>query len=130
MSTQTLFEALQAIPDHRTRKGRRFSLATILTISLAAMLSGADDLMAIYRWGRRLSPAALQALGADKKRRRAPCHATCHYVFQALSAKDLQAALGVLVRAEGGLDMSPSSLPRPSRLAGASRGQTPARQPA
>ena len=103
MSTQTLFEALQAIPDHRTRKGRRFSLATILTISLAAMLSGADDLMAIYRWGRRLSPAALQALGADKKRRRAPCHATYHYVFQALSAKDLQAALGVLVRAEGGL---------------------------
>ena len=103
MSTQTLFEALQAIPDHRTRKGRRFSLATILTISLAAMLSGADDLMAIYRWGRRLSPAALQALGADKKRRRAPCHATWHYVFQALSAKDLQAALGVLVRAEGGL---------------------------
>ena len=103
MSTLTLFEALQAIPDHRTRKGRRFSLATILTISLAAMLSGANDLMAIYRWGRRPSPAALQALGADKKRRRAPCHATYHYVFQALAAKDLQTALGVLVQVDGGL---------------------------
>ena len=103
MSTTTLFEALSAIPDHRTKKGRRFPLATILTISLAAMLSGADDLMAIFRWGRRLSPQALQALGADKKRRRAPCHATYHYVFQALSADDLRRALGVLVDTKGGL---------------------------
>ena len=94
MSTTTLFDALSAIPDHRTKKGRRFPLATILTISLAAMLSGADDLMAIFRWGRRLSPLALQALGASKKRKKAPCHATYHYVFQALSADDLRRALG------------------------------------
>ena len=103
MTTTTLFDALSAIPDHRTKKGRRFPLATVLTIALAAMLSGADDLMAIFRWGRRLSPQALQALGADKKRRRAPCHATYHYVFQALSADDLRRALGVLVDTKGGL---------------------------
>ena len=103
MTTTTLFDALSAIPDHRTMKGRRFPLATILTIALAAMLSGADDLMAIFRWGRRLSPQALQALGASKKRKKAPCHATYHYVFQALSADDLRAALGVLVNTEGGL---------------------------
>ena len=59
MAATTLFEALQAIPDHRTRKGRRFSLATVLTIALTAMLSGADDLLAIARWGRRPSPQAL-----------------------------------------------------------------------
>ena len=99
----TLLEALQSIPDHRTRKGRRFPLATIVLIALAAMLSGANDLMAISRWGRRLSPKALQALGADKKRRRAPCHATYHYVFQSISAADLTAALGALVNVEGGL---------------------------
>ena len=99
----TLLEALQAIPDHRTKKGRRFSLPTILLISLAAMLSGANDLMAIYRWGRRLSPKALQALGADKKRKKAPCHATYHYVFRSISTAELTAALGVLVKAEGGL---------------------------
>lgn len=99
----TLLEALQSIPDHRTRKGRRFPLATIVLIALAAMLSGANDLMAISRWGRRLSPKALQALGADKKRRRAPCHATYHYVFQSISAADLTAALGALVKVDGGL---------------------------
>lgn len=103
MNVPTLFDALQSIPDHRTRKGRRFPLATILAISLAAMLSGANDLMAIFRWGRRLSPKALQALGADKKRKKAPCHATYHYVFQSLSEADLRAALGVLVKSADGL---------------------------
>ncbi len=89
MTTGTLYTALQSIPDHRTKKGRRFPLAAILAISIAAMLSGANDLISIFRWGRRLSPKALQALGVDKKRKKAPCHATYHYVFQAISADDL-----------------------------------------
>ena len=103
MSAGTLFGALESIPDHRTKKGRRFPLAAILAISVAAMLAGANDLMAIFRWGRRLSPKALQALGVDRKRRKAPCHATYHYVFQSISADDLAKALGCLVRSEGGL---------------------------
>jgi DDE_Tnp_1-associated len=103
MTTATLFAALETIPDHRTKKGRRFPLAAIVTIALAAMLSGANDLMAIARWGRRLSPTALQALGVPEKRKRAPCHATYHYVFQSISADDLKAALGTLVNTDGGL---------------------------
>ena len=67
------------------------------------MLSGANDLMAIFRFGRRLSPKALQALGVDKKRRKAPCHATYHYVFQAIAADDLAKALGSLVKVDRGL---------------------------
>ena len=103
MTPPTLFDALAAMPDHRTKKGRRFPLAAIVTIALTAMLSGANDLMSIARWGRRLSPKALQALGVDKKRRQAPCHATYHYVFQSISAADLKAALGTLVNADAGL---------------------------
>jgi hypothetical protein len=34
------------MPDHRTRKGRRFPLAALIMISLAAILSGANDLRA------------------------------------------------------------------------------------
>jgi hypothetical protein len=75
----------------------------IVAISLCAMLSGANDLMAIFRFGRRLSPKALQALGLDKKRRKAPCHATYHYVFQSIAADDLAKALGSLVKVERGL---------------------------
>jgi DDE_Tnp_1-associated/Transposase DDE domain len=103
MTTPTLFAVLSAMPDHRTKKGRRFPLAALVMISLAAMLSGANDLMAVFRWGRRLSPKALQALGVDPKRKKAPCHATYHNVFQAISADDLRAALGSLVKTDGGL---------------------------
>ena len=103
MVSGTLFEALSAMPDRRTRKGRRYPLAAIVAISLAAMLSGANDLRAIFRWGRRLSPKALEALGVDAKRKTAPCHATYHYVFQGISAEDLAKALGGLVDVRGGL---------------------------
>jgi len=103
MAQGTLWVALQGIKDHRTRKGRRFPLPAIIAISLCAMLSGANDLMAVFRFGRRLSPKALQALGVDKKRRKAPCHATYHYVFQSIAADDLVKALGSLVKVDCGL---------------------------
>jgi hypothetical protein len=103
MAEGTLWVALQGIEDHRTKKGRRFPLPAIIAIALCAMLSGANDLRAIFRWGRRLSPKALQALGIDKKRKKAPCHATYHYVFQSIAADDLVRALGSLVTVVHGL---------------------------
>ena len=97
----TLWQALEELPDRRTKKGRRYALSSIVGISLAAMLSGSNDLMSIFRWGRRLSPKALKALGIERKS--APCHATYHYVFQSIAAEDLQRALGALVNAAGPL---------------------------
>ena len=97
----TLWEALEGLPDRRTLKGRRYSLASIVALSLAAMLSGANDLRAIYRWGRRLTPKGLQMLGIE--RGRAPCHATYHYVFRSISATDLERSLGALVAEDGPL---------------------------
>lgn len=91
----TLWTALEELPDRRTAKGRRYSLASIVGLSFAAMLSGANDLRAIYRWGRRLTPKGLSMLGIE--RGRAPCHATYHYVFRSIAAADLERALGVLV---------------------------------
>lgn len=91
----TLWSALEGLPDRRTRKGRRYSQASIVMLSLAAMLSGANDLRAIFRFGRRLTPKGLEMLGIT--RGRAPCHATYHYVFKSISSDDLRQALGVLV---------------------------------
>ena len=56
---QTLWEVLGTITDRRGRKGRQFALQAILAIAIAAMLAGANDLRAIFRWGRRLKPEAL-----------------------------------------------------------------------
>jgi DDE family transposase len=86
-----LWDQLERLPDHRTLKGRRYALAAIVGISLAAMLSGANDLMAIFRWGRRLTPKGLAAFGIGHGR--APCHATYHYVFRSIAAADLERAL-------------------------------------
>lgn len=88
----TLWEALESVPDRRTKKGRGYALASIAGLPLAAMLAGANDLLAIHRFGRRLTPKGLEMLGI--KRRKAPCHSTYHYVFRSIAASDLETALG------------------------------------
>ena len=88
--TRTLWEALGAIADRRGRKGRQLALQGVLGIAIAAMLAGANDLRAIFRWGRRLKPEALALFGLG----RAPCHATYHYVFRSLEGDALATALG------------------------------------
>ena len=90
--TRTLWEALADVPDGRGRKGRQIPLQALLALSIAAMLSGADSLIAIFRWGRRLKPEALQMLGFDDSA--APCHATYHYVFRSIDGDALAAVLG------------------------------------
>jgi hypothetical protein len=90
--TRTLWDALHGIEDRRGRKGRQYKLQSLLGISIAAMLAGANDLIAIFRWGRRLKPEALALLGIVDGV--APCHATFHYFFKSLDADALAAALG------------------------------------
>jgi hypothetical protein len=90
--TRTLWDALCGIEDRRGRKGRQYKLQSLLGISIAAMLAGANDLIAIFRWGRRLKPEALALFGIDDGV--APCHATFHYFFKSLDADALAAALG------------------------------------
>src|SRR3954467_8620630 len=53
---RTLWEALRGTPDRRGAKGRPSPLRSVLTLSLAAMLAGGNDLCSIFRRGRRLSP--------------------------------------------------------------------------
>jgi hypothetical protein len=87
---RTLWEAFGEIPDRRGAKGRRYPLRSVLALALAAMLAGANDLRAIFRWGRRLPTEALYLLGLE----RAPCHATYHYFFKALDVAAAERVLG------------------------------------
>ena len=95
--TRTLWDVLNSIADRRGRKGRQLPLPAILAIAIAAMLAGANDLRAIFRWGRRLTPEALALFGIE----RAPCHATYHYVFKSLDGDVLAKALGEFARGNG-----------------------------
>jgi DDE_Tnp_1-associated len=96
--TRLLWDALGEVPDRRGRQGRQYELRSVLGIALAAMLAGANDLRAIWRWGRRLRPEALRLFGIESGR--SPCHATYHYFFQGLDADALVATLGRYARGE------------------------------
>ena len=90
--TRTLWDALGEVPDRRGRKGRQIPLPALLAVAIAAMLSGSDSLISIFRWGRRLRPEALHLLGFEDGA--APCHATYHYVFRSLDGDALARVLG------------------------------------
>jgi len=98
---RTLWDALGEIEDRRGRKGRQYGLQSVLGISIAAMLAGSNDLIAIFRWGRRLKPEALRLFGIESGK--APCHATYHYFFQALDADAVSRTLGAFARGEAAL---------------------------
>ncbi len=90
--TRTLWGALGDVPDRRGLQGQQYRLQSLLGISIGAMLAGANDLRAIFRWGRRLKPEALRLLGIEDGK--APCHATYHYVFKSLDGDALATVLG------------------------------------
>ncbi|MGH6852495.1 MAG: transposase family protein [Methylocella sp.] len=60
---RTLWDALGEIEDRRGRQGRHYELRSILGIAVGAMLAGSNDLLSIFRWGRRLKPEALKLFG-------------------------------------------------------------------
>jgi len=95
-----LWDILGKVPDHREASGRRFSLQSVLAVTLAAMLAGRTGLAGVARWGRKLTRKGLEAFGIDRKK--APCHATYHNVFKGLNIEALEAALAWWVR--GGVE--------------------------
>lgn len=62
-SPANLVAVFACIPDPRRPHGRRFPLAAILTLAVAALLSNHLSVLAIAQWGKRQSPAVLAALG-------------------------------------------------------------------
>lgn len=92
---QTLWEVLGTFVDRRGRKGRQYPQQGLLALAIAAMLAGANDLRAIFRWGRRLKPEALALFGLKK----APCHSQWFYFFRSLDGDALSAKLGAFALA-------------------------------
>ena len=70
--TNSLWQPLVSVPDHRRAEGKRYPLASLLLIAIAAMLSDRRDQLGIVRWGRRLCPEAFLAIGITRDRVPAP----------------------------------------------------------
>jgi hypothetical protein len=96
----SLLEALAGVPDPRKRRGRRYSLTTMLTFAVCAMVCGARSLYAIAQWGREQGSAEVRAaLGIT--RASTPSVAALFRVFRDLDRDAFEQALGAWVRAHG-----------------------------
>lgn len=73
-ATGSLWEVLSSVPDHRRAAGKRYPLAALLLIAVAALLAGRRDQLGIVRWERQLSPQALASLRITPGRARARGH--------------------------------------------------------
>ena len=93
-----LWHALASVPDHRRAAGKRYPLAGLLLIAVAALLSGRRDQLGIVRWGRRLTRDALASIGITRDRVPAPS-VWCE-LFKGLDVVALERALGAWVLGE------------------------------
>lgn len=86
-----LGDAFAAVPDPRMRQGRRFTLAAMLTLALAAMLANHLSPLAIAQWGAEQDEATRRAIGFTKGV--TPRQSTFQRLFRRLDAAVLSAAL-------------------------------------
>jgi predicted transposase YbfD/YdcC len=86
-----LVDAFAALPDPRARRGRRFSLAALLTLALAAMLANHLSPFAIAAWGAEQDAASKRAMGFAKGV--TPHQSTFARLFRRLDPAALSAAL-------------------------------------
>jgi hypothetical protein len=87
----SLIEALKAVPDFRSRHGRRYPLYAILALGIAAMLCGYNSYGAMVEWGKNYGKALATVLGF--KDGKTPSVGTLFTVF---SRVDKEALLAVL----------------------------------
>ena len=100
LTVPSLLEALATVPDPRFRRGRRYSVASLLTLAVCAMLCGARSLYAIAQWGRDSGSAEVRtALGI--RRSSTPSVATLFRVFRDLDREAFEARLGQWARIQG-----------------------------
>ena len=87
----SLLEALEAVPDHRSRHGRRYRLSVVLAVAVCAMLCGCRSLYAIAQWARDHRKRVTEAFGID--RGTTPSVATLHRVFKDLDVAAFERVL-------------------------------------
>ena len=86
-----LVEALGQVPDFRSRHGRRYSLASILSLALAATLCGYRSYGAMAQWGENYGSELAEALGFKKGK--TPSVGTLHTVFSRVDKAALEQVL-------------------------------------
>ena len=100
-----LVDAFAALPDPRSRQGRRFTLAALLTLALAAMLANHLSPFAIAAWGAEQDAMSKRAMGFAKGV--TPHQSTFARLFRRLDPAALSIALTDHGAAYGPADAPP-----------------------
>lgn len=98
----SLLAALAAVQDPRRRHGTRYTLAAILALAVAAILSNHLSVLAIAEWGSRQHPDLLRALGFRDGV--TPNQSTIQRLFAKLDPDSLSPALERYFRPRGLVD--------------------------
>ena len=94
----SLMQVLAAVPDPRKRRGVRHRLATVLVMSVCAVLGGMRSFVAIAQWARdsiESCPQLREQLGGITV---APAESTFRRTLQRLDAAQLDRLLGAAGR--------------------------------
>ena len=98
-----LLDYLAQITDPRHRRGRRHTLATVLAVAVAAVLTGARSLAAIGEWASDAPGQVLAALGVRRHPLtgtwQPPGEATVRRVLARIDADALDRAIGAWLAA-------------------------------
>ena len=86
-----LIEILAEVPDFRKKRGKRYSLASILALTCAAMLCGYKSYGAIAEWSQHYGGELASALGF--KDGKTPSVGTLHTIFRHLDKTALETKL-------------------------------------
>jgi predicted transposase YbfD/YdcC len=88
---------LETVPDPRSRRGRWYSLVSILLVCAAAAVSGARTIDELAEWGARADAGLLATLGVRRHLlhcRHAPSRSAIGRVLERLDTDALDAAVG------------------------------------
>lgn len=96
----SLLAALASVPDPRDRRGRRYTLASVLTFVTCGMLTGERTLSAVARWGGECGSVEVRRTLAIT-RDSTPSAATLTRLFHTLDVSAYEAALVAWAAAQG-----------------------------
>jgi len=105
---RSLFACLGEVPEYRSARGRRYPLASVLAVAVAARLAGYRGVTAFAQFAAPLSQEQLKAVGAffspSKQRYTAPSITTFHNILADLPPETLDDAIGRWTARQAGAD--------------------------
>ncbi|MGW9033211.1 ISAs1 family transposase [Streptomyces sp. NPDC055722] len=114
---------LDSVPDPRSRRGRWYSLTSLLLVCACAVVSGARSIDELAEWGQRAAGALLEVIGIRRhllKWRRTPSSATIGRVLGAVDGDALDRAVGAYLADRHRAATEPAQAP-PASASGRAR---------